>query len=150
MSTLNDGPKVFFTAEHRACDALWADLEAAVERRDDDGARELWTAFDMRCRRHFAMEEEVLFPALEAATGMVGGPMAVMRIEHEQMRRVLDAMASAAQAADFELVADHGDTLLMLVQQHNVKEEGVVYAMAQAVLAGQWDDLAHRLSAFPS
>ncbi|MEZ4219517.1 MAG: hemerythrin domain-containing protein [Polyangiaceae bacterium] len=140
------GPIEFFTQDHRECDALWAAFEAAVE--GGSGEEAAFARFDRALRRHLRMEEEVLFPALEAATGMQGGPTFVMRAEHEQMRGVLDAMQDLARQADFEGVLDHGDTLLMLTQQHNMKEEGVLYPLAERALGGSWAELATRLSSY--
>ena len=36
-----------------------------------------------------------------------------MRMEHTQMRGVLDQMAQAAKSGDFGAVVDHGDTLML-------------------------------------
>ena len=95
------------------------------------------------------MEEEILFPAIEEKTGMVNqGPTAVMRMEHEQMRGVLDQMAQAIEAGDFQATLDQGDTLLMPIQQHNIKEEGVLYPMADQVLGEGWEALANQLKNF--
>lgn len=138
-------PSAFFTEDHRECDALWAELEAAPEER----GLELWRGFDAALRRHFAMEEEVLFPALEDATGMHGpGPTMVMRNEHAQMRALLDQMEAAAASGDLQTVLDHGDTLLMLIQQHNVKEEGMLYPLADQALEPQWEQLEARLAQY--
>ncbi|MCA9667190.1 MAG: hemerythrin domain-containing protein [Myxococcales bacterium] len=143
------GPVEFFTADHRRCDEGWGAIERAVDDGDTARAHELFEAFHAAMLRHFEMEEQVLFPELEAVTGMHGcGPTEVMRMEHEQMRAVLDGMAASARAGDYESLLDHGDTLLMLVQQHNVKEEGMLYPMAQQQLAARWSALATRLSSY--
>lgn len=139
------GPSALFTEDHRHCDAVWAELEQAP----DERRLELWRSFDASLRRHFAMEEEVLFPAIEDATGMHGpGPTMVMRMEHGQMRALLDQMEAAAASGDLDAVIDHGDTLLMLIQQHNVKEEGMLYPIADRALGSQWDQLEERLSRY--
>jgi len=141
------GPLDHFAADHRLCDEMWAAVEAAAT----DPARALasFAEFAARMRRHFSMEEEVLFPAIEDATGMHGGgPTHVMRAEHVQMRNVIDQMETAAAASDVESVLDHGDTLLMLIQQHNVKEEGILYPMADQALAGSWGQLVDRVVGF--
>jgi hemerythrin-like domain-containing protein len=144
----NESPKEFFETDHRRCDDLWVVVEDAVDGRKEN-AREVFQTFFDAMMRHFDMEEEILFPALESATGMKGfGPTVVMRGEHDQMRGVLRQMASAAELGDFQDVVDHGDTLLMLVQQHNVKEEGILYPMADQHLQYQWTALKAQLERF--
>ena len=132
------GLATHFTDDHRACDTAWAAVEGA-EDPAEIAAR--FKSFDALMRRHLAWEEDVIFPAFEEATGMTGGPTAVMRHEHTQMRAVLDEMSSALEAGDTDLLLDHGDTLLMLIQQHNPKEEQILYPMADRVLGGQWAEL---------
>lgn len=140
-------PAAFFTGDHRHCDELWAEIEAADS---PDAALALWLEFDAAMRRHFAMEEEVLFPALESATGMGGrGPTSVMRSEHVQMRSLLDTMGKAAQAGQLEALLDQGDTLLMLIQQHNMKEEGMLYPLADGSLRAEWPGLCTKLESYP-
>jgi iron-sulfur cluster repair protein YtfE (RIC family) len=133
--------QAFFAGDHRACDALWAEVEGR-DGSDLAKDRAVLSVFDAALRRHLGWEEEVLFPAFEAATGMTRGPTAVMRMEHVQMRGVLDQMA---RAADWSEVLDQGDTLMMLIGQHNMKEEGMLYPMCDAHLAGQWPGLRLRL-----
>ncbi len=140
----------FFSTDHRGCDSLWAKAEGSLDKKSE-GAKASFLAFDSAMRRHFAMEEELLFPAIEAKTGMTDqGPTAVMRMEHEQMRGVLDQMSQAVETGDFQAALDQGDTLLMLIQQHNIKEEGVLYPMADQVLGAEWEELASKLRDFES
>lgn len=149
MTTAEAGASPFFTADHRACDDRWAALETAASGGDPATSKATWEAFDSALQRHFRMEEEVLFPALEDATGMKdAGPVAVMKHEHQQMRALLGEMSFAAQAGDFRGVLDQGDTLLMLIQQHNAKEEGILYPLADRALGPQWAALAARLRAY--
>ena len=148
MTELQPGPITFFTTDHRDCDEIWSTVEAAAESGDLAAAKVAWQKFDHAMRRHFAMEEEVLFPAFEAATGMQGGPTQVMREEHVQMRGVLDQMAQQATSDDYDAVVDLGDTLLMIIQQHNVKEEGILYPMVQQALGDQWPELVKRLETY--
>ena len=151
MSDAATGPQAFMTEDHRACDVLWSELEAAIDAEDEARARELWGRFNGAIRRHLDMEELVLFPAFENVTGMHGGgPTAVMRMEHQQMRGVLDQMGGAASSGDLQGVLDHGDTLLMLTQQHNVKEEGILYPMLDRLLAAQWPELVSQLNQIAS
>lgn len=138
----------YFTTDHHRCDEVWAEVEAASNGEDDVflGA---WSRFDASLRRHLQMEEEVLFPAFEGATGMAGGPTYMMRMEHTQMRAVLDEMGRLAAAGDRAGVMDQGDTLLMLIQQHNMKEEGLLYPMAENVVGHTWPPMRARLAKYP-
>ena len=131
-------PALFFTEDHHACDALWAEVEAAA---GSAIFADAFARFKAALVRHLAMEEEVLFPWFERRTGMTQGPTMVMRSEHQQMRAVLTEMDYAAADDDADGVIDHGDTLLMLIQQHNVKEESVLYPMCDQVASEE--DLAH-------
>jgi hemerythrin-like domain-containing protein len=136
-----------FMAQHRECDARWADVEATVSGGDAAAIAEAWSRFDEGMRQHLAAEEEVLFPAFDDVMGLGGGgPTQVMRTEHSQMRGVLDQMTEAVARGDAQELLDQGDTLLMLIQQHNTKEEGVLYPAAERALAGQWPALRERLA----
>jgi iron-sulfur cluster repair protein YtfE (RIC family) len=146
MSDANASIIQFFTQDHRACDAEWAALEGVLDGDDVAAARKGYEAFEASMERHFHWEEEVLFPALEAATGMAGmGPTAVMRAEHRQVRGLLAQMRGALDAGETGEVLDQGDTLLMLLQQHNAKEEAMLYPMAEMRLAAEWPALRARL-----
>lgn len=146
---IESGLAAFFEQDHRDCDARWVDVEELLDTLDVEAARLAWQKFNAGMRRHIAMEEEVLFPALESATSMGGsGPTAMMRMEHQQMRGLLDQIESAMESGDAEQAMDIGDTLLMLVQQHNIKEEDMLYPMAENVLAGSWDKLAALLEEY--
>ena len=135
-----------FRQDHRRCDECWAGVEAAVEAGKAEDIAAAWQRFDRAQRRHLELEEEILFPAFEAATGMTqGGPTFVMRSEHQQMRGLLDQMAAAAAAGDHQELVDQGDTLLLLIQQHNQKEENVLYPMAAQALADRWPELRERI-----
>ena len=139
----------YFTLDHRNCDSQWAEVEAAADGGEAAVVSRLWQRFDSNLRQHLAMEEEVVFPAFEQATGMTsGGPTFVMRSEHEQMRGLLAQMAEAAVSGNLQELLDQGDTLLMLIQQHNQKEEGMLYPMAERALGARWSELRARLESF--
>jgi hemerythrin-like domain-containing protein len=131
----------FLGTDHRACDDLFAAAENAVALKDWASARSLFERFQLAMAHHFAMEEEVLFPAFEARTGMSMGPTQVMRSEHEQMRGLIRDMAQAVAGSDQDGYLGLSETLNMLMQQHNVKEENMLYPMADQVLATERDQL---------
>jgi iron-sulfur cluster repair protein YtfE (RIC family) len=133
MSTIVD----FLGSDHRACDDLFASAEAAVAQKNWDSARSLFERFQAAMAHHLAMEEEILFPAFEARTGNSMGPTQVMRMEHEQMRSLLQDMASAVAASNQSRYLGLSETLNMLMQQHNLKEENMLYPMSDQVLGGE-------------
>lgn len=127
----------FLTREHHHCDDLFADAENAVVRKSWSEADALYSQFFTETQAHFGHEEDTLFPALEAKTGMTHGPTEVMRMEHKQMNEVLAAMHEALAKREDQTYLGLSETLLMLMQQHNMKEEMVLYPMADNALAGE-------------
>ena len=143
MSTIMD----FLGNDHRACDDLFASAEVAVAQKNWDSARSLFERFQTAMAHHLAMEEEVLFPAFEARTGMRTGPTEVMRMEHAQMRGLLQEMAGAVTNADESRYLGLSETLNMLMQQHNLKEENMLYPMSDQVLGDERDSLIRAMQA---
>jgi hemerythrin-like domain-containing protein len=71
-----------------------------------------------------------------------------MKTEHQQMLGLLDQIGQAMDAGDAQEALDIGDTLLILIQQHNVKEEGMLYPLAQNMLADEWETIAAELDKY--
>jgi len=143
MTTISD----FLAPDHQRCDNLFAAAEAAAAHGDWDNAATGFRHFQDALLHHFAMEEEVMFPAFEARTGMTQGPTAMMRSEHRQMTDLLNQMADAAARRDSDGFLGDADTLLIIMQQHNMKEEQMLYQMADQALAGELDELVERMRA---
>jgi hemerythrin-like domain-containing protein len=137
----------YLSEEHSTCDDDFAEAENAVAAADWNTADRAYGAFRAAMRRHFAHEEDVLFPAFEARTGMTGGPTWVMRNEHQQMNSLMDGMAAALAQRDKDGYLGLSETLLMIMRQHNMKEENILYPMADQALAGQGEELLERMAA---
>jgi hemerythrin-like domain-containing protein len=133
--------------EHRDCDAHFARAEAAASRGELDAARSAHAEFVQAMEQHLAAEETVLFPAFESRSGMTGGPTMVMRMEHEQIRGMLAQMQQALADADLNDYLGLAETLNILIQQHNMKEEQMLYPMCDRALAGEADALIERMQA---
>lgn len=141
MSTILD----YLGSDHRACDDLFAAAEESVAQRDWPRAASLFTQFYHAMQRHFDMEERVLFPSFETKTGQTMGPTQVMRAEHEQMRGLMQEMDAALAGNEGEKYLGLSETLNMLMQQHNLKEEHVLYPMSDRVLAGEREGLIRQM-----
>ncbi len=134
-------------ADHRHCDGLFATAEDAAQRADWAACRGHFDAFRAAMLHHFEVEEKVLFPAFERATGMSMGPTAMMRSEHAQMRDLLDNMAEVIAAGRRDDYLGMSETLLLYMQQHNLKEENVLYPMADQALGASGIDLTQQVTA---
>jgi len=65
------------------------------------------------------------------------GPVQVMLKEHEDMRRLFGEIREDISKQQAEHCLGLSDALLMLMQQHNLKEESILYPMADQMLAGE-------------
>lgn len=144
---MSNAISLYMAGDHRRCDRLLAACEAAV------GAQ-AWPATDaalveLRAAtlRHFALEEELLFPAVEQASPMAGGPTRVMRMEHRQMRQLIEDLVAAVGTRNRNDCLGTLETLHLLAQQHNVKEEGILYPLCDRALQAVAEELLTRLQA---
>jgi hemerythrin-like domain-containing protein len=115
--------------QHRHCDEFLAQAESAARAAQWDDCVNATQVFCQMTEAHFALEEESLFPAFEQATGMSSGPTQVMRSEHAQARDLMQGLQDAAQNRDADDFIGCAETLLILLQQHNMKEENILYPM---------------------
>ncbi|MCG8426278.1 MAG: hemerythrin domain-containing protein [Chromatiales bacterium] len=129
------------TAEHRQCDASFAQAEECVAADDWDQGGALYTAFMNETEHHFRKEEEVLFPQFEQLMGHAMGPTQVMKAEHAQMRQLFQDMQAAVDERDKDRYLGLSETLMILMQQHNMKEEQILYRMADQALAANADNI---------
>ncbi len=138
--------------EHRVVEQGLAVLEAMAGRlargqgvpADEVGAMlDFFRDFVDGC--HHAKEEQSLFPALvERGVPREGGPVGVMLSEHDQgrslqrqMREALPRLASDAGARNrfAQAVQDYAT----LLRQHIMKEDNVLFQMAERVLTPEDD-----------
>jgi DUF438 domain-containing protein len=124
----------FLTADHRHCDDRLAATEAHVQAKRWNDAEEAFASWRRALQCHLSREERLLFPALERATGDDEGPTAVMRIEHAQMRDLVESLAAALAARDVKRFLGLSESMMVLAQQHNMKEENVLYPLCDQLL----------------
>lgn len=132
--------KEFMAQDHKDCDLLFATAENAASKEDWPTATQAFNDFVQAMERHLGVEENELFPAFEEATGMTMGPTEMMRSEHEQMRALFVEMREAVETKHSDNYLGISETLLILMQQHNMKEEQILYNMMDQHLT---DDISH-------
>ena len=121
----------FMTTKHRECDELFIAAENAIANNDWSLAKQEFAQFSQELELHLHAEENILFPEFEQATGMTQGPTQVMRGEHQQMRALVSELLQALNVEDKDAYIGASETLMVLMQQHNMKEEMMLYPMTQ-------------------
>jgi len=129
----------FMRDDHRACDHFYTDAENALAAKKTEEAKELFDIFYQATNHHFDMEERELFITFEKRTGMMGGPTQMMRYEHQQLRSLLESMRLALSENRTDDFFGIGESMMIMLQQHNMKEEQMLYPMIDRALG---DDAA--------
>ena len=130
--------KEYLSADHARCDELFAKMEDVASKSLSD-AKESYEEFFKETEHHFQMEERVMFVEFEQKTGMTQGPTAMMRQEHVQMRSLMTQLGEAIDSNNKDKFFGLSETLMILLQQHNMKEEQMLYPMAGQHLASESD-----------
>ena len=141
MQTITDKMR----QDHQRCDDLFVKAEEQIANKQWDKGLEVFIAFKDAFNHHLDMEEQVLFPEFEKQTGSTAGPTQVMRSEHVQMRDLVTDMAAAVEQQNQDDYLGLSETLLIMMQQHNIKEENILYPMTDQALAQDLPDLLSRM-----
>ena len=117
----------FMSEDHANLDRLFEEFEQ--QRNDDlDRAKLPFDEFMARLQRHIIWEEEFLFPIFEKRTGMIdAGPTAVMRMEHELIKGLLEEINVRVLQGSPEGLDELTVELLEVLGSHNQKEENILY-----------------------
>lgn len=123
----------YLTWDHRRLDGIFEDVKRRVADGTFDAAQARFRTFADGLDHHIDMEERILFPAFEEATGMTAGPTQVMRVEHARIRVRLGEIATALAGRDRGAFSESAEALVALLGAHNAKEEGILYPMSDRV-----------------
>lgn len=126
---------------HKECDTQFTSAEEAIAKGEWQQGTLLWSQFAQELEKHFLREESILFPDFETRTGMAGGPTQMMRMEHEQMRALVVEINKAVQSQEQEQFLALTETLMITMQQHNMKEEQMLYPMIDQSLPDASDTI---------
>ncbi len=116
------------------------DTGSTIDIKDAEDMVDFLKTFADRC--HHGKEEDLLFPALEAAgVANEGGPIGVMLYEHARGREYIAAMGKALPALHLKdhtaemafAIAAHG--YARLLRNHIVKENNILFVMAEQKLS---------------
>jgi len=124
----------YMRSEHRECDELFASAEKSVIDGNFEQAEKQFLLFADETLLHFKKEEDSLFVTFEEISGSTEGPTRIMRHEHEQVRGLLGKMAGAVESKDADAYLSMAESMMILLQQHNMKEEQMLYAMCDRMI----------------
>lgn len=131
-----------FTHDHHACDHLLAAAEKSLSGGDWEVIGQTTGALISAVNHHFDVEEQTLFPRLASIYRVAANPIEVMCSEHAQMRALLADLGEAVVQRDRDTCQGVLETFHFITQQHNSKEEIVLYPMADGALRDQATEIA--------
>lgn len=135
----------FMRDDHRECDHFYTQAENALSANEVEKAQEFFETFYHATNHHFDMEERELFIAFERRTGMMGGPTQMMRYEHQQLRSLLESMKSALNENRHNDFFGIGESMMIMLQQHNMKEEQMLYPMIDRAMEDSAEEMIQKL-----
>jgi hemerythrin-like domain-containing protein len=124
----------FLVYDHKRCDDLFSRVATSVALKEWLHAEEYFQLFNRALDRHLRVEETVVFPAFENAIRGSGAPIAMLRVEHQRIRAIVDRMFDSLcryDPVDFTL---HTETYALMMQQHSMKEEDMLYPLLDRIL----------------
>lgn len=125
----------YLAEEHLRCDRLFARVETCIASRDWAKAAEQFRNFEDALGRHILMEEGILFPAFANAVSNASAPIGMLRTEHQRLKAIMERLADSIQCESVRDFTLHADSYVLLIQQHNMKEEEMLYPFLDRVLA---------------
>ena len=123
-----------YTEDHDRLDELFHEFQV-LKSSDRAIAVQHFQEFKAGLERHIVWEEEILFLSFEKRFSHLGGPTQVMRWEHQEIRKYLDAIAEKLARNDDTQIEELG--LLGVLCPHNHKEENILYPMIDQVIGSE-------------
>lgn len=119
--------------EHAIFYLLFQDIEQVLPALDSLAALHNRTApLAFSLEAHARLEDALLFTALEPFLGVHSGPLAVMRMEHDQIVTLLERIQSATDLTRGRTFAAQ---VIDAARMHFHKEEQILFRMAQQALS---------------
>jgi len=151
-------PTQLLSDEHKAVLQKLTALEKVFGNLDKKEAvaaelKELTTFFKAEFWVHFTKEEEALFPEIETFLPRDAGPLGVMLMEHEDLRKTNDIIQKATAeylggtpgAATKQTLREQGTHFIQVLRDHINKEDNILFMMANMHLNQQQMDKVAKL-----
>lgn len=132
MQTICD----YLMHDHKRCDELFMAVDTAIAQKNWPQAELAFQRFSEATLAHLDSEESIVFPAFENAIPDAAGPIAMLRMEHQRIKGIVARMEEALCRQDYCDLFLHAETFTILMQQHSLKEEDMLYPLLDRILQG--------------
>lgn len=124
-----------FLGEHGVFYAQFNHLERIVPKAETLGqVQDQGALLAAALASHAGLEDELLFLPLEPHLGVQGGPLMVMRTEHDEIERGLSSLPGIEDLAGAQRLLLH---IVRVAREHFAKEEQILYPMAEQALGAE-------------
>lgn len=143
MMTSRKTPTAMLKEEHQSVLQKLDTLEEVTRHLDKKGEiaaqlKELASFFKTDFWVHFTKEEEALFPEIEKFIPRESGPIGIMLIEHEDLRKTnsqlqpaIDVYLKGSDNAEAKgMIQRYGTHFIELLRNHIDKENNILFMMA--------------------
>ena len=118
------------SSQHRQLDAIFARVEAALERGAERDARDALERFRDAWDAHTSLEDGFYFPALRGLRPELGPRLDALSAEHERFREAIEHVE--AVFGDAEARADSLARFVTDISEHERREEVLLAEIAEA------------------
>ncbi|MGD2112052.1 MAG: hemerythrin domain-containing protein [Gammaproteobacteria bacterium] len=134
--------------EHLLYENLLSRCQYAVEIEDWEDANLAFEELVRQLAQHMSLEEEVLYPAYESTPHAPQGPTQALRMEHDQITRLVRDMQRVIKTRNAEHVLECLTHLEYQLIKHHEKEEDIFLPMASHILQDKREEISRRLADF--
>lgn len=114
------------SSQHRQLDELYALLTRALAQGDAEGSRRGFQRFRDALEAHFAMEDEVHFPALHGLRPELETSLMELVADHRGFVGELDRVAAELEADELEAAAARLTSMANRLAAHEDREEAML------------------------
>ena len=147
MSLMNS-TDYWLVHEHSLYENLLSDCTDAVTIEDWKTTDKLFGELVIHLKRHMALEEEVLYPAYEAAANAPQGPTRALRDEHDRIVQLVLDMKRVIKTRDSDYVLECLVHLERQMIKHHEKEEDIFLPMASQILDDDRERISRQLAEY--
>jgi hemerythrin len=119
------------SSQHRQLDELYGLLLGALEHEPLAAVRRGFERFRDALEAHFAMEDDVHFPAFHGLRPELESRLTALIEEHKIMRKALDDVQANLQSGDLETGVKHLDALVVRLARHEETEEQMIGGLSK-------------------